>query len=172
MFVSLWSALALSLLGTACMPLTAPPTVKAPTLEVSAAGAIPTWMTSADMGRSLPVHEGILQRIVDEGGAAWDPTSAKLGQPGTTVLFGHRVSHGGPFRTIAQLHQGSAIALRGSDGRTYTYEVVRTQVTQPTWSAVLAFTPSSGRGLILVACHPLGSSRLRFVVDADLTGVG
>ena len=34
---------------------------------------------------------------------------------------------------------------------------------------VLAWEPSNGRGLTLVACHPPGSLRYRLVVHAELT---
>ena len=99
------------------------------------------------------------------------PQSATLGQEGTTLLFGHRVSHGGPFRTVSSLGPGSSVSLTGSDGRSYRYVVVDTRITAPTWEAILAFHPASGKGLTLVACHPLGSAAQRFVVDAELAEV-
>lgn len=132
---------------------------------------VPTWFSSADMNRSLPVHTGIAQNVVDRGGAAWDPQSAALGEPGTTLLFGHRASHGAPFLTVSSLRVGSSISLSGSDGRTYRYSVVGARIGSPTWSSILAFTPPSGRGLTLVACHPVGSTSQRYLVDADLVEV-
>ena len=171
--VTLMSAAVLALVGAGCMPKAPPSTQLAYRLieQAKSGGTTPTWFASADMGRSLPIYQGATQNVVDRGGAAWETTSARLGQPGNTVLFAHRVSHGGPFRTIAQLHQGSLVQLRGADGRTYTYAVVRTQITQPTWAAVLNFHDGNKNGLILIACHPLGSTALRYVVDAELVGV-
>jgi LPXTG-site transpeptidase (sortase) family protein len=164
-----WSAIAMALIGAGCA---VPEPAAVPRQLITRAGpATPTWFSSTDMHRSLPINRGIAQSVVDRGGAAWDPSSALLGQVGTTILFGHRVSHGGPFRTIPQLHTGSRIRLKGSDGHVYVYSVVRTEITQPTWDAVLDFHPDNGKGLTLVACHPLGSSALRFVVNADLVGV-
>ena len=105
--VAVWSAIALSLIGASCA-VPEPPSV--PRQLITTAGAAdPTWFSSTDMRRSLPINQGISQSIVDRGGAAWDPSSALLGETGTTILFAHRVSHGGPFRTIAQLHRGSKI---------------------------------------------------------------
>jgi sortase A len=167
------SVAVLTVVGAGCMPKAPPSTQLAYQLieEAKSGGTTPTWFSSADMGRSLPIYQGATQSVVDRGGAAWELTSARLGQPGNTVLFAHRVSHGGPFRTIAQLHNGSLIRLGGADGRTYTYAVVRSQVTAPTWAAVLNFHDGNKNGLILVACHPLGSTALRYVVDAELVGV-
>ncbi len=55
------------------------------------------------MGRNLPVYTGITDDVLGRGGAGWDPQSAALDEPGQIVLFGHRVSKGGPFRTLDQL---------------------------------------------------------------------
>ena len=157
---------ALVCLAGAC---TAPPPGSTP--ELLGGRIVPEWFSSEEMGRSFAVHGGIAQGIVDLGGAAWDPQSAGLGEVGTTILFGHRVSHGGPFRTVSSLGPGDTLSLTGSDGRIYLYAVVGTRITQPTWEAIQSFQPPSGKGLTLVACHPLGSTAQRFVVDADLVAV-
>lgn len=131
-------------------------------------GPFPTRMFSWEMGRDLPVYAGISDDVLARGGAGWDTESAALNEPGNIVLFGHRVSRGGPFRTVDLLYPGNVIAVTGSDGRTYAYRVVTTRITAPSWSEVLAWHPSNGRGLTLVACHPPGSTRYRIVVHAEL----
>ena len=85
------------------------------------------------------------------------------------MLFGHRVSKGGPFRTLDQLQLGNVITIVGSNRREYHYRVVAIRITTPSWDDVLAWEPSNGRGLTLVACHPPGSLRYRLVVHAELT---
>jgi sortase A len=120
------------------------------------------------MGRDLPVFLGISTEVLDQGGAGWDPESSGLTEPGTVVLFAHRVSRGGPFLSLDRLRPGSAVYLQGTDGALYRYRVVMTEVTSPSWAAVLAWKPSSGWGVTLVACHPPGSVAHRLVVHAEL----
>ena len=120
------------------------------------------------MGRDLPIYRGIDMPTLNLGGAGWDDFSSALQEPGTVVLFAHRVSHGGPFRTLNLLRPGNVVFITGSDGRTYVYEVMNTVITGPSWAQILAWKPPSGHGLTLVACHPPGSTQYRIVVNADL----
>jgi LPXTG-site transpeptidase (sortase) family protein len=131
-------------------------------------GPVPTRFISPDMGRDLPVFLGVSTTVLDQGVAGWDPESSGLTEAGTVVLFAHRVSRGGPFLTLGRLRPGHLVDLWGSDGQLYRYRVVMTEVTSPSWAAVLAWKPSSGWGLTLVACHPPGSVAQRLVVHAEL----
>ena len=159
MFVAVVAAV---LLATATTAACGPP---APRAHV---GPIPTQLFSWEMGRNLPIYAGINDDLLARGGAGWDTQSAALNEPGQIVLFGHRVSKGGPFRTLDVLRPGNVITIGGSDGRSYYYRVVTTRITAPSWADVLAWQPSNGRGLTLVACHPPGSLRYRIVVHAEL----
>ena len=132
-------------------------------------GPVPVQLFSWEMVRNLPVYTGISDDVLARGGAGWDPQSAALDEPGQVVLFGHRVSKGGPFRTLDQLRLGNVITIVGSNRREYHYRVVAIRITAPSWNDVLAWEPSNGRGLTLVACHPPGSIRYRLVVHAELT---
>jgi sortase A len=111
---------------------------------------------------------GISTDVLDHGGAGWDPESSGLTEPGIVVLFAHRVSRGGPFLTLDRLRPGHVVYLQGTDGHLYRYRVAMTEVTSPSWAAVLAWKPQSGWGLTLVACHPPGSIAYRLVVHAEL----
>jgi len=131
-------------------------------------GPVPIQLFSWEMGRNLPVYAGIDDATLALGGVGWDTESAALDEPGQIVLFGHRVSHDGPLRTIHLLRPGHTITIVGANGRSYRYVVVSTRVTAPDWNQILAWTPSNGRGLTLVACHPPGSVQYRIVVHAEL----
>ena len=131
-------------------------------------GPVPVRLLSAEMGRDLPVLMGISTPVLDRGGAGWDPESSGLTEAGTVVLFAHRVSHGAPFRTLDRLRPGNLIFLQGTDGHLYQYQVTKTEITRPSWAAVLAWKPATGWGLTLVACHPPGSVYQRIVVHAEL----
>jgi len=132
-------------------------------------GPVPVQLFSWEMGRNLPVYTGISDDVLARGGAGWDPESAALDEPGQILLFGHRVSKGGPFLTLDRLRIGNIVTIVGSDRHDYHYRVVAIRVTAPSWADVLAWEPSNGRGLTLVACHPPGSIRYRLVVHAELT---
>jgi LPXTG-site transpeptidase (sortase) family protein len=134
-------------------------------------GPLPTRLRSWEMARDLVIEPNISNAALSKGGAGWDPESAALTEPGTVVLFAHRVSHGGPFRTLDHLQAGNVLTLNGTDARTYTYVVVGIAITAPSWAAVLAWQPSTGYGLSLVACHPPGSVSHRIVVHAELVGI-
>lgn len=148
------------LLATATVAACGPPRVHV--------GPVPVQLFSWEMGRNLPVYVGIDDATLARGGVGWDSESAALDEPGQIVLFGHRVSHGGPLLTIDLLRPGHTITIVGANGRSYFYVVVSTRVTAPDWNQILAWTPSNGRGLTLVACHPPGSVQYRIVVHAEL----
>lgn len=131
-------------------------------------GPVPVQLFSWEMGRNLQVRTGIDRATLAQGGVGWDTESAALDEPGQMVLFGHRVSHGAPLRTIHLLRPGHVITVVGANGRTYMYAVVAVRVTAPDWDQILAWTPSNDRGLTIVACHPPGSVRYRIVVHAQL----
>lgn len=134
-------------------------------------GPLPTQLFSWEMGRNLAIYPGITDEQLTRGGVGWDTESSALNEPGQIVIFGHRVSNGAPFRTLDLLDAGHVITVVGSDGRHYLYRVVGTRITAPNWNDVLAWQPSNGLGLTLVACHPPGSVRYRIVVHAELERV-
>ena len=114
-------------------------------------GPVPVELFSWEMGRTLAVYVGIDDATLARGGVGLDTENAALDEPGQVVLFGHRVSHGGPLRTIHLLRPGHMITVVGANGRRYTYVVVSTRVTAPDWNEILAWTPSNDRGLTLIA---------------------
>lgn len=103
--------------------------------------------------------------------ATWNGT-AQLAVPGNIVLFGHRTTHGAPFRYINEIPYGSLINLIGDDGHSYNYVVVRQDVTLPSFTVINNIGASSGVSTVqLVACTPPGSVRFRHVTTARLISV-
>jgi sortase A len=117
-----------------------------------------------DMGLRTTLYEGIWETVIDVGPGHW-PGTAEPGQWGNTVIAAHRVSHGGPFRRIAELQLGDEIVLTTPAG-TFTYEVTGTDVVTP--DAVWIADQHPGRTITLFACHPLGSATHRYVVTGVL----
>jgi len=93
--------------------------------------------------------------------------SAAPGQPGLTLLAGHRDSH---FAFLQYARTGDALTLTGPDGVPHTYRLTETRVVD---AAASTLTPG-GNGpatLALTTCYPFGvltPTNQRFVVLATL----
>ncbi|WP_373009597.1 class GN sortase [Hyphomonas sp.] len=93
--------------------------------------------------------------------------SAAPGQPGLTLLAGHRDSH---FAFLQQARPGDAVTLTGPDGVAHTYRLTETRIVDADASTL---TPG-GNGpatLALTTCYPFGAlspTNQRFVALATL----
>jgi sortase A len=111
-----------------------------------------------------PLHEGITLGTLDAGPGHW-PGTAMPGQIGNVVVAGHRVSHSRPFLDIDQLQPGDEMILTTADGR-FVYLVSGTEVVTPDAIRVIDQTPAATATLI--ACHPPGSTKYRYIVHLSL----
>jgi LPXTG-site transpeptidase (sortase) family protein len=86
-------------------------------------------------------------------------TSAVPGQPGVSVLFGRRVSYGGPFRHLDRLREGDLIMVTTGQG-TMRYEVTSSRTGAASDASV--FRARASNALVLVTSDPplLASERL------------
>ena len=116
------------------------------------------------IGIDTQLYEGIWETVIDVGPGHW-PGTAKPGGWGNTVIAGHRVTYGHPFRDLDELVAGDQIIVSTEDG-TFTYAVTRTWVVDP--SAVWVADQQAGRTLTLFTCHPPGSEAFRYIVRAEL----
>ena len=126
-----------------------------------------------NIGLSTDVGTGTnLDAVANLGIAATWNGAAQLATPGNIVLFGHRTTHGGPFRFINNVPIGGIISLIGDDGHSYNYMVVRQDVTVPNFNVINNIGVRSGLATVqLVACTPPGSVRFRHVTTARLISV-
>lgn len=104
-------------------------------------------------------------------GAVRYPTSARLGEVGNVVLFGHSsylpIVNNRAFKAfngIQKLAVGDAIMVY-SAGRVYTY-TVRTVASESATNAAIPLT-TTGKVLTLATCDSFGAKSDRFVVTAD-----
>lgn len=116
------------------------------------------------LGLFLPLNQGISLMSIDRGPSHW-PGTALPGEPGNTVVAGHRVTHGGPFRNIDQLQSGDSVIFT-VDGRRSTYVVTGSDVVTPDAMHIVDQTPEPTATLF--ACHPPGSAKYRYVVRLAL----
>lgn len=87
------------------------------------------------------------------------------GQPGNSVISGHRTTYGAPFHDLDTLAPGAIIEVETAIG-VHTYAVRETVIVRP--NELWVTEPRDGAWLTLTTCHPKLSSRQRLVVFAEL----
>jgi LPXTG-site transpeptidase (sortase) family protein len=108
-------------------------------------------------------------------GAVRYPTSAKLGEEGNVLVFGHSsylpIVHNQSFKAfneISKLEEGAPIFIY-SDGRRYTYAVESVEPANIENDAIPLAV--DGAKLTLVTCNSFGDKTDRFIVTARLVNV-
>jgi hypothetical protein len=116
--------------------------------------APPPWILRVPrLGLTSEVREGNAVRITDAG-YSWHWTGTGfMGQSAHVGLFAHRTEHGGPYRYLHLLQPGDTWTMTTTDGREYTYRMVRRDLTNALTSNILAATRlHPGTTLSLIAC--------------------
>jgi sortase A len=117
------------------------------------------------VGLDSELHQGIRLTTLDRGPGHW-PGTAMPGQIGNVVVAGHRTSHGAEFRHLDALAPGDEVVFSTADG-TFTYHVTGTQIVTP--DSLWIVDPTDTPTATLFACHPLGSTAKRIVVNLALS---
>lgn len=135
------------------------------------------WIPSWDSGETRfvrPITEGTDRAtVLDPLGIGHYEQTAMPGEIGNFALAGHRQSHGKPFYDVDKLREGDEIIVETADAW-YTYRVTSWDIVMPTDVEVIAPNPYSptepaDRATItLTTCHPLFSTRERYIVHGDL----
>lgn len=112
------------------------------------------------IGISKPLFEGVTLTTLDNGPGHW-PGTAMPGHLGNVVVGGHRTSHDRPFRNIDQLVVGDEVIFNTPEGR-FVYVVTSTQIVTP--DAIWIIDQKNEKTATLFACHPVGSTKERFIV--------
>ncbi|MQB01391.1 MAG: sortase [Actinobacteria bacterium] len=87
------------------------------------------------------------------------------GETGRVIVSGHRTTYGQPFWDLDKLERGDEIVTVTKWG-TFTYEVTRKQIVQPTDATIVR--PSDVAELVLTTCNPRFSASQRLIVYAEL----
>ena len=117
------------------------------------------------IGLDSELYQGIRLTTLDRGPGHW-PGTAMPGQIGNVVVAGHRTSHGAEFRHLDSLAPGDEVVFSTADG-TFTYHVTGTQIVTP--DSLWIVDPTDTPTATLFACHPLGSTAKRIVVNLALS---
>jgi sortase A len=110
------------------------------------------------------VFEGIDTESLQKGPGHM-PNTPLPGQPGNSVISGHRTTYGRPFHDFDLLVAGDRVEIETSIG-THVYEVRDVFIVAPT--DVWVTEPRSGAWLTMTTCHPKYSARERLIVIAEL----
>jgi hypothetical protein len=151
---------------TSSAPVNPPPPPIAPwwTLQIPAIGVTST------------VKGGNSFAITDSGHTWHWTNSGFIGEDGKHVaVFAHRTTHGGVFRNLHLLGNGDLLTVTTGDGREYTYQVVRRDLTNSNAKNILnATTFVPGSTFSMIACSRTDFTptnvNFRIVVTAAYVG--
>jgi sortase A len=116
------------------------------------------------LGLEAVVFEGVAAETLNKGPGHM-PGTALPGQPGNSVISGHRTTYGRPFYDLDLLSAGDRIEVETAVG-VHVYEVRESFVVAPTDVWVTDDRP--GGWLTLTTCHPRFSARERLIVTAEM----
>ncbi|MFC7404649.1 class E sortase [Georgenia alba] len=150
-----------------------PPVMEAPGVgETIGTLYVPRW----GEGYARTIREGNPENelaVLNQGGAAHYPDTAMPGDIGNFALAGHRQTYGAAFHKVDQLENGDRMIVQTRDAW-MVYEVSESYVVTPDQVEVVAPVPGdpdaepSERLITLTTCHPLWSTRERWIIHGEL----
>ncbi|RMG89025.1 MAG: sortase [Chloroflexi bacterium] len=112
-------------------------------------------------------------QVPDEYKAGWHNTSARLGEPGNTVLNGHHNIYGEVFRDLIDLEPGDTIFLFDAQQKQFTYRVTEKQILEERGQPLSVrlenakwIAPTEDERVTLVTCWPYTDNSHRLVIVA------
>jgi sortase A len=104
--------------------------------------------------------------------AGWHKNSARLGEPGNTVLNGHHNVHGEVFVRLIDLNQGDLILIL-SENHTYQYVITNKMILPENFEDLDErmnnarwIQPSTDERVTLITCWPYESNTHRLIIVA------
>jgi len=132
--------------------------------EIAEPFAIIRIPTIERLAEGWAIVEGVSRKVL-RSGAGHMPSTPLPGQPGNSVISGHRTTYGAPFHELDQLQPGDLVEVETAIG-VHTYSVTGTEIVNP--RDLWVTDDRGGATLTLTTCHPKFSSRQRLVVFATL----
>ncbi|MBC7291150.1 MAG: class E sortase [Actinotalea sp.] len=121
-----------------------------------------------------PISEGVTRAdVLDVLGIGHYPGTQMPGEIGNFAIAAHRNTYGKPFHRVEELRLGDALVVQTEDAW-YVYRVSATQIVLPQDVDVIAPVPGDPTAepttamITMTTCHPLFSSRERFIVHGEL----
>lgn len=132
--------------------------------EAPERGEVLAFVRIPKIGVDEVLFEGVDRTTLKSGPGHMEGTPIP-GQPGNSVLSGHRTTYGRPFFDFDLLELGDEIEVETAIGL-HTYVIRETQIVKPTDVWVTDDRP--GAWLTLTTCNPKFSARQRLVVWAEM----
>jgi sortase A len=153
-----------------------PQTGEPPIEPVPAAGEmfatmfVPTWGSDWQFA----VAEGVGRSdVLDAGFVGHYPETQLPGAVGNFAVAGHRQTHAKPFFGVDTLEVGDSVIVQTAQAW-YVYKVTESYVVLPSQTEVIAPNPADPgapaveRTITLTTCHPLWSTRERWIIHGVL----
>jgi LPXTG-site transpeptidase (sortase) family protein len=110
--------------------------------------------------------------VPDEFASGWHSTSAKLGEPGNTVLNGHHNSYGEVFKSLIDVNEGDIIRVN-SEQSWFIYQITNKMILPEKYEQLDVrmnnaqwILPSVDERLTLISCWPYESNTHRLIIVA------
>ena len=146
--------------------------------EENETGTLPHRIVISAINMDLPIQNpatkdiGALTEVLKSGPARY-VDSAKLGEKGNMLLFGHssqlpvvRNQMYKAFNNISKLEEGDVITIYG-EGKEYMYRVTAVRAGDAN-EDVIDLSRTKGTRLTLITCNTLGEKTARWIVEAEL----
>lgn len=127
-------------------------------------GIRPIYIKIYPLGVDVGIKEAVIKDgvwVIHSNEASHLITSAGIGDLGNMIIYGHNKDS--ILGSIRWIKIGAKIELKGSDGKTYFYEVVKTDTVSP--DNLEYILPKNGEVLTLYTCTGFLDSK-RFIVVA------
>lgn len=141
-----------------------PERVRLITEPQSVYGEAVAFLRIPSLGVDEVVFSGDERPILNKGPGHMERTPLP-GQPGNSVISGHRTTYGRPFYDLDLLQPGDVVETETKAG-VHRYEVRETIVVKP--NEIWVTDPRPGGWLTLITCNPRFSARERLVVFAEM----
>lgn len=147
---------------------------------------VPVHLRIPSVGLDAPVQPATARKVwmaaqqyeqwtaPDEFAAGWHADSARLGEPGNTVLNGHHNVSGKVFERLVDVAVGERIVVVGDKGGEFTYLVVNKMILPEKGASpeerlenARWIMPSTDERLTLVTCWPADSNTHRLILVAS-----
>jgi len=143
---------------------------------IKAASDVPVGrLRISEMELRTPFLEGVHDSVINKGPGHW-PGTPLPGQPGNSVISGHRATHGAEFVDLDDLRPGDDIDVWvGGTEAPLTYQVQGTTIVpQSRYVEYVLRQPTDPgtRMITLFACDPVWDHTHRIVVRAEASPTG
>lgn len=121
-------------------------------------------------GLDVSYGEGVYAKTLERGPGHW-PGTPLPGEPGNSVLSGHRNTHTQPFKELDRLKPGDRIVVSVGSDNPVAFRVDNTTIVpEAQFKDFVLRQPSdpATRQVTLFACHPEGNPIFRIVVRASV----